>query len=97
MIFSSPSSHPLQFFARLQDKAAAVAIRFGGLGGLLDAYSDPSLPEAKRRQLLVGSTPGTGVGGGGRTLGAQSSLAVYKLMSKQDPEEVVDAKGGTGK
>ena len=64
--------------------------------------------EKRKRTLLVGSTAlgakgsaGRGVGQAGgnggrsskeRTLGPQSSAAVYELLSKRDPDELVDAR-----
>ena len=63
-----------------------MALRWGSLGSLLEAYQDPCLPEDKRRALLVGTT----VGGSGKSLGAISSAAVYALLSRRDPEERID-------
>lgn len=63
-----------------------VAARWGNLGRLLDAFSDSSLSEKQRRDLLVGP----GIPTSGRNIGSAASRAVYELMMKRDPEEWVD-------
>ena len=66
------------------DKAAAVAVRFKSLGGLLDAYDDPAKSEKQKRELLIGSNMS-----GTKNLGVTSSTAVYDLLSKKKADELV--------
>jgi hypothetical protein len=68
-----------------QEKAATVAIKWGSLGNLLDAYADTSLSDKQLKQLLMGSSIS-----GGRSLGLISSTAVYSLLSCRDPLEWVE-------
>lgn len=66
------------------DKAAAVAVRFKSLGGLLDAYDDPVKTERQKREMLMGSNMS-----GTKNLGVASSTAVYDLLSKKKADELV--------
>lgn len=66
------------------DKAAATAVRFKSLGGLLDAYNDPTKSEKQKRELLMGSNMS-----GTKNLGVTSSTAVYDLFSKKRADDLV--------
>ena len=70
------------------DKAATVAVRFKSLGGLLDAYSDPTKTEKQKKELLMGSNLS-----GTKNLGIASSTAVYSLLSSKRGDDLVHRVG----